>query len=98
MKLSKRIEKFKMGRTIKRFKKFNFPEEMINDLNEYFDEHYGMVEFYLPYPMGKGIENTRIYRIFKKYDKEKILINKKIYFPIMITFGSDIHYRLNLGD
>lgn len=87
---------------IKKFKKYNFPEEMINDLNDYFTRHHGMVEFYLSYPMGHGVEGTELYQIFKKYNKEKLLKRKlfrktKIDFPLVWNMEKDI-YRIYLGE
>jgi len=75
----------KRMKQIKKFKKYNFPEEMINDLNDYFTRRHGMVEFYLPYPMGHGVEGTELYQIFKKYNKEKLL-KRRLFTKVNIDF------------
>ena len=87
---------------IKKFKKYNFPEEMINDLNDYFTRHHGMVEFYLPYPMGHGVEGTELYQIFKKYNKEKLLKGRlftkvNIDFPLIWNIEKGT-YHIYLGE
>lgn len=87
---------------IKKFKKYNFSEEMINDLNNYFTRRHGMVEFYLPYPMGHGVEGTELYQIFKKYNKEKLLkghlfAKANIDFPLIWNIKEDT-YRIYLGE
>ena len=92
----------KRMKQIKKFKKYNFSKEMINDLNDYFNRHNGMIEFYLSYPLGDGIKGTEFYQIFKKYNKEKLLkghlfTKAKIYFPLVWNIQEDT-YHIDLGE
>lgn len=85
-------------RQVKRFKRYHFSEEMIKDLNNYFQEHHGTVEFYIDSPWGRGVKGTDLYQIFKKYGKEKILTRRfrKIEFPIIWNIQEGT-FRINLG-
>lgn len=94
----------KRKRMIKKFKKYNFPEEMINDLNDYFNKHNGCIEFYINYSyFDLGIKHTEIYQIFKKYGKEKLLcggfnlFKRRIDFPLVWNIQENM-YHLDLGD
>lgn len=98
MNIKKKIKAFKKKRAIKKFKKFNFPKEMINELNECFTKHGSLALWYLPYPLGHGIEGTPVYQVFKKYGKEKYFKKIKV-FPIVVQVNKNgIFHYLDLGD
>ena len=98
MNIKRKIEIYKRKRSIKKFKKFNFPKEMISELNDCFTKYGFSAGFYLPYPLGKGIEGTPLYQVFKKYGKEKTL--KKIKsFPVRMDSNADgVYYYLDLEE
>lgn len=87
----------KREKRIKKFKKYNFPEGMIKDLDEYFNRHHGLIEFYIDSPwLGNGLKGTEFYQIFRKYGREKDL-RHKIDFPIIWNLKEGTHH-LDLGD
>ena len=89
-----RKEGKKREKNIKNFKEKHFSEEMISELNDYFNRHHGMIEIYIDKPWGDGIEGTEIYKIFEKYGRVKDL--KKTKFPIVWKI-SEGKYYLDLG-